>query len=154
HNKGGQPMTGLRIVAKVGHHATTGEPLRTRVVSVLDPGATRTVRIPVVLSAPAWGDYIVSGTVYGTVPPVRFSEKTSNDASALVLLIPIALLVYAQVLRRRERARKRQQEAEARQAAMWAYAARQAFAQISPEVGVGDGDRYKASFYDPTRNGT
>jgi hypothetical protein len=101
-NVGPTPMTRLRIVGELGRHAASGTPIPTATLRVLEAGATRKVRIPFTVGVPAWGAYTVSGSVYGDDIAESFKAQTSNDASAVVLVVPIALLVYAQVLRRRE----------------------------------------------------
>jgi hypothetical protein len=107
HNRGRSEIEGLRVVSDVGRSASSGSPLAVRAVAALEPGAQVTLRIPVTLGAPAFGEYQVTGTVYGLASPAQFGVTTNNDPWALELLAPITLLALAQILRRRERQRER-----------------------------------------------
>ena len=110
-NRGLTPVTGLRVAAELGRNGNSGTPLPVRTVAVVAPGAERVVRIPVTLSAPAFGKYVVHGTVYGLSSPRHFTTDTHNEPWAFELMVPIVLLVLAQVRRRNDRARRRRQEA-------------------------------------------
>ena len=65
-------------------------------------GAHHTVRIPFTVSAPFYGDYTVAGTVYGLPTATDFHADLDNDPWAAELLLPIALLVIAEILRLRD----------------------------------------------------
>jgi hypothetical protein len=106
HNRGRTPVRGLRIVAQVGRSATGGSPLAARSLATIAPGADVVLRIPVHLSAPAFGVYQVAGAVYGPATPARFEVDTSNDPWGLELLAPVLLFAIARRVRRRERARE------------------------------------------------
>ena len=91
-NEGRYPIQNLRVVAAIGRNASSGSPLAVRPVDVVEPGADVTIRVPVSLSAPAYGRYDVVGTVYGLAAPAQFDATTSNDPWALELLVPLSLL--------------------------------------------------------------
>jgi hypothetical protein len=111
HNTGDAKIAGLRVVASVGRSSSSGDPIVARRVAPVAAGETRTIRTPFTLDAPNYGTYSVHGTVFGLAAPLDFAVKTDNDPWALVLLAPIALLVYAQVLRARERRLRRAERA-------------------------------------------
>jgi hypothetical protein len=143
-NRSEAPTPPLRIVAGVGREVDHGEALPTRRIGVLQPGARRTVVVPVEVGAPTWGDYVVFGRLYGLNSPVRFEEPIETEPWGLELLLPLALLAIAQVVRyRRRRARR------AADAASPAPAAAPPLANCSPDVGVRAAERYRTSPYDP-----
>jgi hypothetical protein len=138
----------LHVVASVGKHGEK-EPIAARDVRKVGPGEQRTIRLPFVISAPAWGSYTVQGTVYGAGAPSNFTTTTSNDPWLLWFLLPVLLLAVAEYLRWRER-RQRRREA-ANEAARAAAAA--AAIESSPEVPVPYEERYAVASYDPSSNG-
>jgi len=105
HNRGRTAIDNLRVVSEVGRDSANGSPLAVRTVAAVAPGAQVTLRVPVRISAPAFGEYKVSATVYGLATPASFVASTSNDPWALELAAPVALLALAQYIRRRERLR-------------------------------------------------
>jgi hypothetical protein len=105
-NRGDTPITGLSVVAAVGHDRRSGEPIDRIELPTVAANEHLVQRIPFTLSTPAFGDYRVSGSVYGLQTPIRFTSSTSNDPWALELLVPLALLVLARIVRVRERARR------------------------------------------------
>lgn len=145
-NRGTSALIHLRVVGTVGRGASSGEPIPVRRIERLDPGTRRTISLPVQISAPAWGDYMVSGRVYGSGEAVAFRVKTSNDPWGLELLVPLTLLVIAHVLRRRERAaRLREQQAAA-------LVASSPLEGSSPDVGAKDEGSSPSHVYDPDRS--
>jgi hypothetical protein len=106
-NRSTATLTGLRFVASAGHGRGSASPVASRRLAPIAAGAERVVRIPLDLAAPAFGDYVVFGSVYGLDAPVAFSAKASNEPWGLELLLPLLLLVFAQIARRNERARAR-----------------------------------------------
>jgi len=111
HNTGTTKVADLRVVSSVGRSSSSGDPIVARKVAEIAAGATRTIRAPFTLDAPNYGNYTVRGTVYGLTAPVSFQTETDNDPWALVLVAPIALLGYAQVVRARERRLRRAEQA-------------------------------------------
>lgn len=109
-NRGLTPLTGLRTVAEVGRDAHSGAPIATRTVRTLAPNAAVTVKIPIHIDAPTYGSYTVHGTVYGLAAPVTFHTETDADPWAVELLLPIALVIIAEILRKKERDRRRAEE--------------------------------------------
>jgi hypothetical protein len=151
-NRGQSATPPLEIGGGVGRGVEDGASFTTREVGRLAPGARRTVDVPISLSAPAHGDYVVFGTVYGLDAPVRFRARTANDPWALFLAVPLVLVVVARILRRRERARKAEADAAAISVAPAGPATEivlQPFPDCSPEVGDGDRGRYPSHSYDP-----
>lgn len=126
-NRGASPMTGLRIVSQVGRAGGVSAPIPPATISSLAPGERRTVTLPFEIDAPAYGTYVVTGSVYGLAAPVTFRASTTNDPWALELLPAVLLLVVAQFVRRRERARKRERGDAA--------AVASALSESSPELG-------------------
>jgi hypothetical protein len=141
-NRGATALTGMRIVAFVGRDRGSGEPVASSPVSSLAPNAEETVEFPVELSAPTWGRYVVFGKVYGLARPVSFESHTDTTPWGFQVLLPLALLVVARILRRRERARRRVQEPVELAPAM-------ALSQRSPDVVTLDEGRYGGPVYDP-----
>lgn len=132
-NTGDVTLTGLRVVGSVGRRRSEGEPINGKIPPLAPRAATR-VTVPFTLAAPVWGEYRVSGSIYGLDAPVDFSATTSTDPWALQLALPLLLIVVAEVLRQRERARRRalaDTPVDARQADL-------VFPQSS--LGVGDSD--------------
>jgi hypothetical protein len=107
-NRGTTNLTDLRIAAAVGRSTASGNPIVAAKVATIAPGKTRTIRVPFTLDAPNYGSYTVHGTVFGLASTRTFQAKADNDPWALVLLVPLAMVVYAQVLRARERRSRRQ----------------------------------------------
>ncbi len=105
-NHGGEPVDGLRVVGAVGRRRTDGEPIHSTEVGELVAGESRRVVMPFSLSTPAWGSYEAFGSVYGTRTPVRFSARTTNDPWGIQVALPLALLVWARIERRRQRRRR------------------------------------------------
>jgi hypothetical protein len=138
-NVGDKPLTRLQVLASVGRGKDGGEPVPPAKVDELPPGAVRTLRLPVTLSAPTWGDYTVHGTVYGLEGPVRFAARTSNEPWGLLVVAAAILLVVAQMLRRRERRRKREEEVALRSIPL---------SESSPLVGTGANGSSHAHVYD------
>ena len=93
HNRGQSATPSLEIGGGVGRSVEHGESFRTRDMGSLAPGARRSVDIPISLSTPAHGDYVVFGTVYGLDAPVQFRAEATNDPWALWLLLPVSLVV-------------------------------------------------------------
>ena len=149
HNRGPSATPTLDVGGAVGRSVENGESFSTREVGKLAPGARRTVDVPISLSTPAHGDYVVYGTVYGLDAPVRFRAETANDPWALWLLVPLALIVVARILRRRERARRRDAEVGTPPQTPRTEIVLEPFLQCSPEVGDGDQGRYPSHSYDP-----
>jgi hypothetical protein len=145
HNRGAKTLTHLRVVGSVGKGSSSGEPLPMRIVGSLAPGATKTITVPVDIAAPVWGRYAVKGRVYGADAAVPFSTSTSNDPWALELLIPVALLVVAQIARRRERAERGRESS----VQVPGEAAPELFEGSSLPVGEVDEPRSQWSPYDP-----
>jgi hypothetical protein len=102
-NHGTSTLNGLRFVASAGHGRDSASPVAARSLAPIAAGATHVVRLPLDLSAPAFGNYVVFGSVYGLDAPVPFSAKASNEPWGLELLLPLLLLVLAQLARSRER---------------------------------------------------
>jgi hypothetical protein len=148
------PIAGLRVVGAVGHSKSDeGEPIG-RQVAVVPAHGARTARVPVLLSAPVYGDYVVKGSIYGTAVPVRFSVKTSSEPWALEIGFPLALLLIAQLLRARDRRQARVEANEGVQVATAsalaiavASAGLEAFPQSSPVVGDRDLGHWESSPY-------
>ena len=144
HNTGITTLTGLRVVGSVAHDGTQGEPFAQRIGPVA-AGATRTIVVPFQLGAPVWGDYRVTGSIYGLAAPVNFAVRMSNEPWALELLLPLGLFALAQVVRRRERARRRAEEIAAAEAS-GGHA--HLLPESSPAVGDSDGSHWDAPAYD------
>ena len=145
-NRSDSDLSGLRVVGEVGRSKTDeAEPI-SKAVGTIPARATRVVRVPVTLSAPVWGDYVVSGSIYGLAAPVTFKVTTSAEPWALELLLPLLLFAIAQALRKRERARRRAEEEAAR--ALQETTAVLTFPQSSPDVGIPDGVGWVMPPYD------
>ncbi len=106
-NTGTDPLGGITLTAAVGRNAQGGEPLPIPNIEPLAPGETRPYSIPVEISAPAFGSYVVSGTVYGPGEPVSFHVTTKTTPWLLAILIVVLLVdvVAIAVLRIRRRRR-------------------------------------------------
>jgi len=102
-NHGTSALNGLRFVASAGRGRDSAAPVASRRLAPIAAGAAHVIRIPLDLAAPAFGNYVVFGSVYGLDAPVPFSAKASNEPWGLELLLPVLLLVLAQLARRRER---------------------------------------------------
>jgi len=146
-NHGVEPISGLRVAGAVGRDATSGAPISAEVPGTLAPGASQTVTIPFVLETPAWGSYIVTGTIFGLAAPVRFTVHTHNTPWGLELMVPLLLVVAAQLVRRRE-ARRRAAEAAKAELARAEADGISALPQSSPLVGEADGGHWGAPSYD------
>jgi hypothetical protein len=112
-NRGTSTLRNLRVVSTVGRQHGDATPIGTRTLGTLAPGSVRTLRIPFELGAPTYGDYVVHGSVYGLATPATFAASTSADPWALELLLPIGLIVIAEVLRKRDRDERRARDAAA-----------------------------------------
>jgi hypothetical protein len=144
-NRGSAPLTGLRAVASVGRSSDDGEPIDARAVPPIAPNSSALFTIPFDIAAPAFGDYVVRGKVFGAGAPVQFSTEVDNDPWMLWLLLPVGLIAVAELLRARDR-RRRQQAARTLRTVPHATTR---LAQSSPEVGVGVGNGCATSPYDP-----
>lgn len=138
-------LAGLRVVGAVGRSKTDEAEPVAMALDTIPARSTRVFRVPFTLSAPVWGDYVVSGSIYGLAAPVTFKVKTASEPWALELLLPLALLVIAQIMRRRERARRRAEDAAM---AVAASAEALTFPESSPDVGVPDGGHWVMPPYD------
>jgi hypothetical protein len=145
-NRSDAVMSGLRVVGAVGPSKTDEAEPVSKALGPIPPHSTRTFRVPFTLSAPVWGDYVVSGSIYGLAAPVTFKVKTASEPWALELLLPLSLFVIAQILRRQERARRRAEEAALAEEA--AAASSLPFPQSSPDVGASDGGHWVMPSYD------
>ena len=155
-NNSGAPLSGLRLVVTVGRSADGGETVDAPPLPEVPATSTRVVRVPIELAAPAWGDYTVVGSVYGVPAPVRFEAPTTNDAWGWFLAIPIALVILARILRRRERARAgREEQTRPIPAPVMpgilppVGVPTASFGQRSPEVGTAVGNGWETRPYDP-----
>jgi hypothetical protein len=151
-NRGVSDTPPLRIIGGVGRDATSGEGFASRLIPPLAGGEHRTVTIPVEMSVPAFGDYVVFGTIYGLDAPVTFRADTDNDPWALELAIPVLLLVGAQLARRRERCRAAREPAslpvlEVPRAEPTEIVL-DPLPECSPDVGDRDEERYPTPSYD------
>lgn len=139
-NRNPAEITDLRVSAVVGRDHRSGTPVATRAVGPLAAGARRRISIPVDLPTPTFGDYVVYGDVSGGNIAEPFTTETSNDPWGLELLLPVALLLAAQVLRRRARSRRERAVVEPLPPS---------FQECSPEVGADAEERSPWSAYDP-----
>ena len=98
----GADARAVRVTAVAGRNRHSGEPLASRRVTVA-ADTRREVTVPFELPAPAWSDYVVYGDVSSGNEAVSFSAGADNDPWALELLLPIGLLLVAQVIRWRRR---------------------------------------------------
>jgi hypothetical protein len=153
HNTTDQQLTGLRLNGEVGRRAgDNGQPISSRLPD-LAPGATRQVSVPFALSAPSWGHYVVTGSIYGSAVPVTYQVKTATEPWALELALPLLLILIAEILRYRERKeRKAEEAAAAAEAQAWApYAYPPPYRESSPGVGYPVDGRSSAGLYHPGR---
>ena len=88
-NTGSTPATRLDLSAAVGRDAQGGEPLRIPTIESLGGGQSTTVEIPFTLAAPAFGDYVVFGTVYGPGSPVGFTARTAKSPAVLLMVLAV-----------------------------------------------------------------
>jgi hypothetical protein len=132
-NRGPVALTGLRVVGELGRGRRSGAPISKRVPGPIAPGTRTSVSIPIVLATPAYGSYVVSGSVYGLSVPVRFRTTTSNDPWGIEVAAIVLLVVLAQVARRRERRARAAARMVVRPTPMPTTVAG---AQSSPDVGV------------------
>jgi hypothetical protein len=100
------PLTGISVSAAVGRDTQGGEPLQAPNVDVLEPGETRSYRVPVSLSAPSFGSYDIFGTIYGAGSPTTFTTTTSTTPWGLfvlvvLLLVDVSAMAYLRLARRR-----------------------------------------------------
>jgi len=145
-NGGELPLAGLRVAGRVGRSGTDeGEPIDAE-VPMLPPHSTRALVVPVLLSAPVYGDYTVQGAIYGLAVPVRFVEHTSSEPWAFEIGVPLALLLVAQLVRARDRRRKEQAALVAAQAAAAAAAAEDTPVRAAPASAASAGARTPAEF--------
>jgi hypothetical protein len=132
-NTGDLPLADLRVAGRVGRSGTNeGEPVDA-VVPLIPAHSTRQVILPVLLSAPVYGDYTVKGAIYGLAVPVRFDEQTSSEPWAFEIGVPLLLLLVAQFVRARDRRRRRRDED-----ARIATAAAETEAAVADPVPAGD----------------
>jgi hypothetical protein len=108
-NTGPTPLSDITVTAAVGRDSQSGDPLQPPNVDPLSAGQTRRLELPVRLSAPSFGRYVVFGTVYGTGASVSFTASTRTTPWALFLIVII--LVVDVVAVTTVRARRRRQEA-------------------------------------------
>ena len=153
HNEGSSTLSALRLVANVGRNTREGEPVASQKLPVVPSGASVTTRVPVELSAPAFGHYVVYGTVYGLATPVPFRAKTSNDSWGWMVLLPMTLLLVAQVIRARDR-RRRRAETESSAELAEPPSSAEAFPECSPGVGGSDAGRWTSTSYDQPHDDT
>jgi hypothetical protein len=146
HNRGATPMNGLRIVGSVGKSLADREPIGRTPAVDLRPGETTQVTVPVELSAPAFGDYTVAGSVYGAEVPTKFVVRTHNDPWALELLLPLLLILIAQLVRRRDRIRRAMDDADGASTASVDEPV--LLHQSSPRVGDAYGPNSNGASYD------
>jgi len=108
-NAGTAPLSDVSVTAAVGRDSQSGDPLQPPNVDPLVPGQTRRLELPVRLSAPSFGRYVVFGTVYGGGAPVSFAASTRTMPWALVViaLLLVADVVAVATLRLRHRSRDR-----------------------------------------------
>lgn len=103
-NTGVTPASQISVNAAVGRDRQAGEPLLMPDIAPLLPGEVRRYSIPVVLPAPAYGRYLVFGSVFGAGNPVRFEAVTSTTPALLVASIIILGVVSAAAVGARMRA--------------------------------------------------
>jgi hypothetical protein len=108
-NTGSTPLTDVSITAAVGRDSQSGDPLQPPNLDPLPPGQTRRLDLPVRLSTPSFGRYVVFGTAYGGGVPVSFAASTRTMPWALVViaLLLVADVVAVATLRLRRRSRDR-----------------------------------------------
>src|SRR5581483_11995988 len=102
-----EAVNGVTSSAAVGRSAQGGEPLQLPNLDPIPAHQTRTFAIPVSLPPPAFGQYVVYGTIYGAGPPIPFSASTQTKPWLLFFVV-VALIVdviAVLVLRRRRRER-------------------------------------------------
>ncbi len=107
-NTADAPLSGITSTAAVARSTQGGEPLQLPNLDPIGPRQTRTFEVPVSIHAPAFGSYVVYGTVYGSGPPVTFSVSTHTAPWALFILIVFLaadLIAIAAFRIRRARAR-------------------------------------------------
>jgi len=135
-NRSAAPLAGLRFTGTVGHSDRVGAPFAAALPDV-PPGASVTVRVPFTIPFPAVGHYVVSGTVSGLDAPVAVRGTAANDPWAIELVLPIGLIVLAQLSRRRRRPLP---------------VGPQVSTDCSPAVGVGDQSDFQSPSYDATQS--
>ena len=94
-NSGQSATPALHLGGGVGRSRGGGDPFPTRTIGPIAPGTARMLRIPVDISGPSWGNYVVYGTLFGLDRQLQFERKTSGDPWALELAIPVLILLYA-----------------------------------------------------------
>jgi hypothetical protein len=154
-NDGASATPPLQLGGGVGRERGGGDPFSLQKLAPVAPGATRVVTIPITIGGPSWGGYVAYGTLFGLDKPVVFSEETSTDPWALELVIPVLLLAYAQVLRRRERrgraARAELAATEHETPERVIDLTQEQFPERSPDVGEAVGGRCGSPPYAPDR---
>jgi len=103
-------VDGMSGTAAVCRTAQGGEPLQLPTIGALARGQTMTYRVPVSLSAPSFGYYVVYGSIYGGGPPLAFAADTHTQPWGLfvllvVLVLDIGVIWTVRVRRRQEGAR-------------------------------------------------
>jgi len=104
-NAGSQALDDVTVSGVIGRDRSSGAPVATRTISRLEVGTERVVAMDTTVGFPAWGDYVVYGTASTPSVAAGFAVTTHGDPWALELMIPLALVVVARVLRRRQAAR-------------------------------------------------
>lgn len=92
----------LTVTWGKGKTATELVPLAAK-IGELEPGASRTLRIPVRLESFAFGSYRVEGEIHGLGDPVKFDATTSRYPWGLLVLALVALQLLLVRLRNRLR---------------------------------------------------
>ncbi|WP_123664028.1 hypothetical protein [Actinocorallia herbida] len=103
-NDGDLPVTDAPVSLAVGRAPDPTGILTAPAIGTIEPGASKTFRVPVKLNGPAFGAYQVRGEVEGQARDVVFTAETSSYPWAWPLLL--LLLVAAPGLRRRVPAAK------------------------------------------------
>lgn len=105
-NHGDAALDGISGIAAVARSTQGGEPLQLPSLGPIAPGQTREYRVPVSISAPSFGSYVVYGSVYGAGTPVVFAAYTRTTPWALFVVIVVLVVDLGVIftLRRRRRA--------------------------------------------------
>jgi len=99
--------SGVTVTAAIARDPQGGEPLQPPNVGTLGPGEARRFEVRVELPVPAFGSYVVFGTVYGGGAPVNFSATTSTFPWALIVVVVLLVLDVGAVVALRRRRRPR-----------------------------------------------
>jgi hypothetical protein len=100
-NTGHLPQGPFTVSGSVGRDARSGEPLPLVRTDTVAPGDIRRIEIPFELDAPANGDYVVAGSLWGSSSPVRFDVSTTNRPWGWMVVPAMAALAVAFRGRRR-----------------------------------------------------